>query len=69
MGQIGPTMDQKWLKMAKMCVFVPNISEFFVEYSLSEEIILNEVSLGVSPSINFACGQSPKYINATYARL
>ena len=41
--------------MAKNSVFVPKIPEIlFPEHLLSEETILNEVSLGGSPTINFA---------------
>ena len=46
----------KWTKRAKNSVFVPKITCFvkiwFVEHRLLEEIILNEVSLGGSPTIS-----------------
>ena len=45
-------MDKKGLKKG---VFVPKIP-FFVEHRLSEGIILNELSLRGSPTINFALG-------------
>ena len=46
----------KWMKRAKHSVFVPKITCFvkvcFAEHRLLEEIILNEVSLGGSPTIS-----------------
>ena len=49
MEQIGPKMYQK---LCTKNTFFADI--LFVEHTLAEEIILNEVSLGASPTINFA---------------
>ena len=43
----------RWTKGAKNSVFVPNILGLCGN-TLSEEMILNEVSLGGSPTIYFA---------------
>ena len=53
MNHIGPKMDQKRLKIVFLynCLFAEIL---FAQHTLSEEIILNEVSLGGSPTINCA---------------
>ena len=51
MNHIGPKMDQKRLKIVFLynCLFAEIL---FAQHTLSEEIILNEVSLGGSPTIS-----------------
>ena len=53
MNHIGPKMDQKRLKIVFLynCLFAEIL---FAQHTLSEEIILNEVSLGGSPTVDFA---------------
>ena len=59
MDQIVPKMEQKGLKI--VC-FLPKISFFaeilFTEHTPSEEMILNEVRLGGSSTINFALAKN-----------
>ena len=50
-------MGLKWTKGAKNSVFVPNIPGLCGN-TLSEEMILNEVSLGESPTNYFALNPS-----------
>ena len=60
MDQIGLTMDSKGLKVV-FCTkntFLPKI--LFAKHTLSEEIILKEVSLGGSPTFNFALSVDKK---------
>ena len=49
MDQLGPQMDQKGLKIV---LLYQNI--FFAEHTFSEEIVLNEISMGGRFTIIFA---------------
>ena len=54
MDQIGPKLDQKGLRIV-FCTENTFFSDIlFAEHTLSEEIVLDEVSLGARPTTNFA---------------
>ena len=54
MDQIGPKVDPKGLEIVLLQENSFFAEILFAEHTLSEDIILNEVSLGGSPTINFA---------------
>ena len=58
MDQIGPTIHQKKDEIVFLYQKYLLLRIFFAEHTLSEEIILNEVSLGKSPTINFTLMRS-----------